>query len=63
MMKITTQFEFGDRVTIDRGDITGIVTAIAVYGTETGIQYEVSWWHQGEHKSAWFYAWRVSPCG
>jgi hypothetical protein len=50
---VTSEFIIGDRVWIDgEGAILGLVVAICIY--EQYIQYQVAWWHAGDHKSDWF---------
>lgn len=58
-MPQTLPFEFGAKVNID-GDksIQGVVIGICLY--PHGIQVEVSWFNNGECRSAWFADWRLS---
>lgn len=53
-MIIRTEFEIGQLVNID-GDksIAGVILAITVRHPGY-IQYEVSWFHEGNERSAWF---------
>lgn len=49
-MRIDTSFAIGERVRVDGGDIVGVVTAFEM---RPGVhRYEVSWFHNGDHK--WF---------
>lgn len=52
-------YEFGAKVHLD-GDqsIRGTVTGFAIY--PHGLQIEVAWFANGDAKSAWFAAFRVS---
>lgn len=62
-MKITTAFDIGDQVTIDRDDtghIVGLVLAINVRGTGLNVTYDVSWLHNGCVQSAWLEEWRLN---
>lgn len=59
-MKINTIHDVGDRVIIDRSDhIVGVVLAMAVRGTAKDVTYDVAWFHNGSHCSAWIEEWRI----
>lgn len=62
-MQINTAYDIGDQVTIDRDDsgaIVGIVLGISVRGTGINITYDVAWFHNGQHCSAWIEEWRLN---
>jgi hypothetical protein len=54
---IVPLYGFGDMVKID-GDVVGTVIGIAAY--PHGIQFQVSWWHDGTLSSEWLADWRLS---
>lgn len=62
-MIVEAKFDFGDQVKIDNGDIVGVIITISLQGDEQKCSYEVSWFHNGEMKSAWFYDWRLTKEG
>ncbi len=64
---LRSDFAFGDRVKID-GDVNGAITGITARPGASGemmadsyLQYEVSWWSNGVHYSAWFDGFRLEP--
>jgi hypothetical protein len=46
----------GDKVRIDF-DVEALVIGIAIY--PSGVEYKVSWWHNGTIHDAWLADWRV----
>ena len=63
VMIIHTKFNFGDAVRIDDGDIVGRITTISVAGETEGVNYEVTYFHNGEAKTAWCRDWRLNREG
>ena len=62
-MQITTTYDIGDQVTIDRDDsghIVGLILAVNVRGTGLNVTYDVAWLHQGRQESAWIEEWRLN---
>lgn len=51
-----SEFAMGDRVSIDDGNIAGVVIGIAFY--PVGQEVKVSWWNNGSLHDAWVAAWR-----
>lgn len=61
-MKINTLYSIGDKVVIEGCDhIIGVLLAIAVRGTAKDVTYDVAWFHNGSHCSAWIEEWRLDP--
>lgn len=58
-MVIITKFDFGDRVKIDNGDIIATVIGVWLQGEQQKVTVEVSWFHNGEVKTAWLFEWRL----
>lgn len=56
---IYSQFMPAEQVTIDGGDLVGVV--VAVCWESDRITYRVEWLHQGAMQSAWLDAWRLKP--
>jgi hypothetical protein len=54
-----SKFEFGDRVSIDKGDQAGTVTGFCFY--PHGLQVQVSWWNNGALNESWLAEWRLAP--
>ena len=59
MAVIYTKFDFGDKVKMDGGDITGVVTTFSVAGATDLVSAEVTWFHNGDVKTGWFREWRL----
>lgn len=60
-MRISTERDIGDKVTIDQSDaIVGVILAVTVRGTEKMVSYQVSWFHNGCCYNEWIEDWRVS---
>ena len=57
--RFTSRFEFGDRVHID-GDDSIVARVIGFSFVSNGNQVQVSWFHNGDVKEAWFAEWRLS---
>lgn len=51
------EFDFGDRVSIDKGDQTGVVVGFCFY--PHGKQILVSWWNNGAITESWLAEWRL----
>ena len=54
--KVILPFDFGDEVTVKSG-IDGVVTGYCV--RKGSVEIEVSWFANGDAKSAWFPEWRL----
>ena len=55
------EFDLGDEVIIDRTDMKGFVIGVAFRPGLT--EYQVGWYCNGDFKSLWVDAWRLSrPC-
>lgn len=55
-------FALGEKVVVDDdASVVGVVTAFC-WRVEAP-QVEVSWWHAGDAKSAWFTPWRLRRAG
>lgn len=55
MRTFIAKFDIGDKVNIDgHFDLIGVITEICVRTTESDIAYEVSWWSNGDLKTAYF---------
>ena len=61
-MKFEARFSPGDSVRLKDGDssLTATITRIC-WGGAGFLQYEISWIHNGDIKSAWVDDWRVIP--
>lgn len=58
---IILPFEFNERVRVDWTKDTGIEGIVSRYViTKEGMQVEVSWFANGDHKQDWFERWRVT---
>jgi hypothetical protein len=60
MVELRSDFDFGDRVRIDGGDVVWSITAFSFQGNAIRCSVEVSWFHNGEAKSGFFYEWRLT---
>jgi hypothetical protein len=59
-MNHDSKFAFGDRVIIDNDkSLVAVVTAFS-FRLHGYAQIEVAWVHNGDTKSAWIEAWRLS---
>jgi hypothetical protein len=54
-----SNFSFGDRVSIDKGDQVGTVVGFCSY--PHGLQVQVSWWNNGALHESWLAEWRLTP--
>lgn len=52
-----TRFDFGDKVVIDQGAVTGRVVGFCFY--PHGTQVQVSWWNSGAIIEQWIGEWRL----
>jgi hypothetical protein len=60
-MRLTTIFDMGDIVTIDRDEsLKGVVTAVNIRGIGLNVQYEISYIHNGCSYSPWVEGWRIN---
>lgn len=64
-VQFVSAYSIGERVYLDRGDLTGAVTAIVFrcrYQPDLTPYplYEVSWFNNGVLQTAWFEEWRLS---
>lgn len=55
----SADFDFGDRVSIDRSDVTGTVIGFCFY--PHGLQVQVSWWNSGALVEQWIGEERLQP--
>jgi hypothetical protein len=53
----SANFDFGDRVSIDKGDQVGVVVGFCFY--PRGKQVQVSWWNNGTIAESWLDEWRL----
>jgi hypothetical protein len=53
----SADFDFGDRVSIDKGDQAGVVVGFCFY--PHGKQVLVSWWNNGAIAESWLAEWRL----
>jgi len=59
-MEFHTDLSIGEKVVIDGGDMTMIVTAFSFRGPAGLCSVEVSWVLDGTPTSAWIEPWRLS---
>jgi hypothetical protein len=57
MKTLTSPFEFGTKVVIDDGSVTGTVIGFSFYSH--GMQVQVSWWNNGALVEQWIADWRL----
>lgn len=57
-MNLSSDFSFGDTVSIDKGAIKGRVIGFCFYPHD--IQIQVSWWNNGDLVEKWIAEWRLS---
>lgn len=62
-MKLDTIFDIGDKVTIDNDkSIVAVITGLTIRGAIPQaplVQYEASWFHNGNAQQAWIEEWRI----
>lgn len=56
MTRFESDFDLGDEIVIDNEHIAFITAVCFRPGV---VEYQCSWWHNGDTKRDWFDAWRL----